>query len=98
MPSTRLLPPLLRVTRSAPSTARFSSLLPRATAARRTLTTTTARLATKETQDKDSLKPVSSEYSKSGGDDAAAHSDAAFDPSTTKPEEQHAQSGGGGVC
>jgi len=44
----------------------------------------------KNDQDKDSLKPGSSEYSKSGsgGDDDAASSDAAFDPGQTKPEEQ----------
>jgi hypothetical protein len=34
------------------------------------------------------LKPGSQEYSKSGGDDAAAHSDAAFDPSETRPETE----------
>jgi hypothetical protein len=41
-------------------------------------------------QDKDSLKPGSSEYSKSGsgGDDGAASSNAAFDPSQTSPEQQ----------
>jgi len=44
----------------------------------------------KDDQDKDSLKPRSSEYSKSGsgGDDGAASSDAAFDPGQTRPEEQ----------
>lgn len=50
-----------------------------------------ARLgAYKNDQDKDSLKPGSSEYSKSGagGDDGAASTDAAFDPSQTKPKEQ----------
>jgi len=49
-----------------------------------------ARLgAYKNDQDKDSLKPRSSEYSKSGsGDDGAASTDAAFDPSQTKPEDQ----------
>jgi hypothetical protein len=53
----------------------------------------------KDDQDKDSLKPGSSEYSKSGsGDDQAAATDAAFDPNQTKPETQsknaEAESGG----
>jgi hypothetical protein len=48
--------------------------------------------AYKDDQDKDSLKPGSSEYSKSGkGDDAAAHSEEAFDPDSTRPEEQERQ-------
>jgi hypothetical protein len=43
----------------------------------------------KGNQDKDSLKPGASEYSKSGsGDDGAAATDAAFDPGQTSPEEQ----------
>ncbi|KAK3079743.1 hypothetical protein LTS18_004013 [Coniosporium uncinatum] len=45
-----------------------------------------ARFPRKDTQDKDSLKPESTEYSKSGSDDAVAQGDAAFDPSTTTPE------------
>ncbi|RMZ68358.1 Ferredoxin [Pyrenophora seminiperda CCB06] len=49
--------------------------------------TTPARLAQKDAQDKDSLKPRSTEYSKSGSDDSAAHSDAAFNPNKTSPEE-----------
>jgi len=49
--------------------------------------TTPTRFAQKDAQDKDSLKPRSTEYSKSGSDDAAAHSDAAFDPNKTSPEE-----------
>jgi len=50
-----------------------------------------ARFPRKDTQDKDSLKPESTEYSKSGSDDAAAQGDAAFDPSTTRPESATAQ-------
>jgi hypothetical protein len=57
--------------------------------------------AYKDDQDKDSLKPGSSEYSKSGtGDDEAAHSDAAFDPNQTGPKEQEKnveQENGGSV-
>lgn len=49
-------------------------------------------------QDRESLKPRSTEGSKSGSDDAAAQSDAAFDPSTTSPEaaKDKAESEGGG--
>jgi hypothetical protein len=56
----------------------------------RFLSTTPTRLAQKDAQDKDSLKPRSTEYSKSGSDDGAAHSDAAFDPNQTSPEEAEA--------
>ncbi|EOA88109.1 hypothetical protein ACJQWK_01502 [Exserohilum turcicum] len=58
----------------------------------RFLSTTPARLAQKDAQDKDSLKPRSTEYSKSGSDDGAAHSETAFDPSKTSPEEEEATS------
>jgi len=44
----------------------------------------------KDAQDKDSLKPRSTEYSKSGSDDSAAN-DTAFDPNTTRPETEEAQ-------
>lgn len=50
-----------------------------------------SRLARKDTQDKDSLKPEPNEYSKSGSDDAAAAVEqAAFDPNQTRPEQQQA--------
>lgn len=49
--------------------------------------------ATKDAQDKDSLKPRATEYSKSGSDDAAAHDDAAFDPRQTKPETEQKNMG-----
>ncbi|KAK0281286.1 hypothetical protein LTR35_007662 [Friedmanniomyces endolithicus] len=49
------------------------------------------QLARKDTQDKDSLKPEPSEYSKSGSDDAAAAvDDAAFNPDITSPEQEQA--------
>ncbi len=54
------------------------------------LKSTPVRFASKDTQDKDSLKPTSNEYSKSGSDDAAASSDAAFNPGKTSPEEAEA--------
>jgi hypothetical protein len=56
----------------------------------RFLTTSRTLFAAKDTQDKDSLHPQSTEYSKSGSDDAAAHSDAAFNPKKTSPEEAEA--------
>lgn len=73
---------LQRLTRTRPSTT-----IPHPT---RFLSTTSMRSATKTTQDKDSLQPQSTEYSKSGSDDSATHSDAAFDPSKTSPEEAEA--------
>ncbi|KAJ0109892.1 hypothetical protein J7T55_004442 [Diaporthe amygdali] len=50
----------------------------------------------KDDQDRESLKPKSTEGSKSGTDDAAAQSDAAFDPSTTSPEGAKEQAEGEG--
>ncbi|OCL09787.1 hypothetical protein AOQ84DRAFT_220425 [Glonium stellatum] len=46
--------------------------------------------AQKDAQDKDSLKPRSTQYSQSGGGDdaAAAMEKAAFDPSETSPEQE----------
>jgi len=66
-------------------------LIPR-TPAPRYLSTTRSLFASKDAQDKDSLKPRSTEYSKSGSDDAAAESGAAFDPNTTSPEAAERQS------
>jgi hypothetical protein len=60
------------------------------TPAHRFLSITPTRFAQKDAQDKDSLKPRSTEYSKSGSDDDAAASDAAFNPSKTSPEEAEA--------
>jgi hypothetical protein len=70
----RTLLRLARPSRPSPISPRF-------------LSTTSLRLAQKDAQDKDSLKPRSTEYGKSGSDDGAAHSDAAFNPSKTSPEE-----------
>lgn len=56
------------------------------------------QLPYKDDQDRESLKPKSTEGSKSGTDDAAAQSGAAFDPSTTSPEgakDQAEREGGG---
>ncbi|KAL8652752.1 MAG: hypothetical protein Q9210_002504 [Variospora velana] len=47
------------------------------------------RYPRKDSQDKDSINPEATEYSKSGTDDASArHEDTAFDPNTTGPGEQ----------
>ena len=74
---TRALQRLTRTTRPSTLTPRF-------------LSTTPTRFAQKDAQDKDSLKPRSTEYSKSGSDDGAASSDAAFNPDKTSPEEAEA--------
>lgn len=64
----------------------------------RFLSTTPTRFTKNYAQDKDSLDPQSTEYAKSGSDDSAAHSQAAFDPNQTKPEteERTAEKEGGG--
>jgi hypothetical protein len=57
----------------------------------RQLHASTRQLARKDAQDKDSLKPMPNEYSKSASDDeAAAIEQTAFDGSKTSPEEQQA--------
>lgn len=77
-----------------------TSLLPRTTTRlspqirqhqHRLMHTSPRILAAKTTQDKDSLDPQSNEYSKSGSDQAAASSSAAFDPSSTSPEAAERQ-------
>jgi hypothetical protein len=66
---------------------RFLQRAPRAVVSQpRFLSTTAPRFASKDTGDKDTLKPRSNEYSKSGSDDSAAASDAAFNPNKTSPE------------
>lgn len=52
------------------------------------LSTSAPRYAYKDDMDKDSLKPKSTEYSKSGSDGEAADTDEAFDPQKTSPESQ----------
>lgn len=46
------------------------------------------QLPYKDDQDRESLKPKSTEGTKSSTDEAAAHTDTAFDPSTTRPEDE----------
>jgi hypothetical protein len=74
---------LLRPTNALPRTHAFhpTTLKP--------LSTSTPLSARKGAEDKDSLQPRRSEYSQTGGDDAAAeNSDAAFNPNKTRPEEE----------
>lgn len=49
--------------------------------------TTAARLPYKDSQDRESLKPQSSQHTKSGRDDDAAATEAAFSPNVTSPEK-----------
>ena len=42
----------------------------------------------KGSEGRDEIKTEATEYSKSGSDDEVAHSDAAFNPDTTKPETE----------
>ncbi|KAF1359255.1 hypothetical protein EJ07DRAFT_120537 [Lizonia empirigonia] len=76
---------LARVSRTQFTTPRF-------------LSTSRPSFAQKDAQDKDSIKTTSNEYTKSGSDDAAAHTDAAFDPKQTSPEaaESSAEKEAGG--
>lgn len=59
-------------------------------AAPRFLSTSRPLFAQKGAEDKDSIKTTSNEYSKSGSDDEAAHTDAAFNPNKTSPEAAEA--------
>jgi len=89
MLSTRHLGPLLRATAFRPRAARISpaAAVARAGPVRRHHATAPLRRAYKDDQDRESLKPGRQETSKSGGDEEAAQSDAAFDPNKTSPEE-----------
>jgi len=60
---------------------------------RRSITCTTPlTLPRKDSQDKDSINTEATENTKSGTDDEAASKQAAFDPSTTKPGQEKAES------
>lgn len=74
----------LQPTRSLARVARTQFSQPRF------LSTTRPLFARKGAEDKDSINTTSNEYSKSGSDDAAAHTDAAFDPNQTSPEAAEA--------
>jgi len=56
--------------------------------------TSLARYPRKDSQDKDSIDPSPTEYSKSGTDADSAHKSSAFDPSQTKPETEKNSSEG----
>lgn len=47
----------------------------------------------KDSQDKDTINTETTEYSKSGTDDSAAHEKVAFDPKTTSPEQEKIDAG-----
>jgi hypothetical protein len=74
----------LQPTRSLARAARTPFIQPRF------LSTSRPLFAQKGAEDKDSMKITSNEYSKSGSDAEAAHTDAAFDPSQTSPEAAEA--------
>lgn len=65
---------------------RFLSPAATAAAARSLHSSPRSQFPYKDDQDRESLKPKSTEGSKSGTDQDAAESSAAFDPSTTSPE------------
>ncbi|KAH6648007.1 hypothetical protein BKA67DRAFT_662744 [Truncatella angustata] len=90
MPSLTPLRNVLRV----PATARMT---PFPGMTRRGLRTTApARMAYKDDQDRESLKPKAHEYTQSGTDEgAAAQSDAAFNPDKTSPETERQTAGAG---
>lgn len=71
------------------SHARVSRQFPSPKATQAYHTSLSLRLPYKDDQDRESLKPRSQEGTKSNlDDDSAAHTDTAFDPSKTGPEEQ----------
>ena len=74
----------LQPTRSLARAARIQCAAPRF------ISSTRPTFAKKDAQDKDSIDTSSNEYSKSGSDNAAAHTDAAFDPRKTSPEASEA--------
>ena len=60
--------------------------------------TSLSRYPRKDSQDRESINAEPTEYSKSGSDAGAAkQEEAAFDPETTRPEEEHKKAGEGEV-
>jgi len=92
MPSTTLLPRILpRILARRTAFLNTTTTMTTTTAPLRTFSTSRATLyAAKDTMDKDSINTRTTEYSKTGGDDAVAHESEAFDPSQTTPEGQKA--------
>lgn len=90
-----------------PKTLRRSAMLPRPAASRYATATRhfqTSTVRAKDTEDRNNINTESREYSKSGGDGAAAQAtaDAAFSADKTRPEEQHdaasKQTGSVSIC
>ncbi|ETS78022.1 hypothetical protein PFICI_10084 [Pestalotiopsis fici W106-1] len=78
----------LRSALRTPAAARISSPLV-SSSVRRFQTHRPARMAYKDSQDRESLKPTTHEYTESGSDDqAAANTDAAFNRHKTSPEAE----------
>lgn len=74
----------LQPARSLARAARIQFVQPRFISTSRPL------FARKGAEDKDSIDATPTEYSKTGSDNAAAHTDAAFDPNQTSPEAAEA--------
>jgi hypothetical protein len=92
--TTKMQLPTTLLRRSIARTSFLPSITSTSTTITRPFSQTLPSFARKDTQDKDSLKPEPNEYSKSGSDDAAAATEkAAFDPSSTRPEEEQAIAG-----
>lgn len=83
----------LRATAPAAARSHISHPLLNQTSAR-AFQTSAVRNAYKDDQDRESLKPKAHEYTQSGTDDqAAANSDAAFNPNKTSPEAEKEAAG-----
>ncbi|KAK8045194.1 hypothetical protein PG993_005218 [Apiospora rasikravindrae] len=84
---------------AAHSALRLASRSPRTATPmlqRQPLSTSAARMAYKDDQDRNSVKPRAHEYSGSGTDEQAAeNTDAAFNPNKTGPEEARETAGKG---
>lgn len=92
MASLRTVPTILRSQARASSIfigARQQLSIPSLKATRTYHNTPFLRLPYKDDQDRESLKPRSTEGTKSGSDNETAQTDAAFDASKTSPEEAH---------
>lgn len=92
----------LQMTSPLPSLRAFNPAISRLQPSiRRPLTqTASTKLPRKGNEDRNSINTEATEYSKSGTDDQAAqNSEAAFDPSKTRPGEEKAKAGEGNqVC
>lgn len=88
----RTVPTILRSQARTSSTlfiARQQVAIPSLRATRTYHETPSPRLPYKDDQDRESLKPRSTEGTKSGSDNETAQTDAAFDGSKTSPEAAH---------